>query len=106
MTTTLSLDFGSMLATLSGSPVKLTRAEWVLLAVLRQAQGRPVPREMINDQMGTAPTSRSPDTHIASLRRKLGGGLIRTVHGVGWAAKSELLACAASASGQEPDYSI
>jgi DNA-binding response OmpR family regulator len=106
MHTTLSLDFGSMLATLSGSPMKLTRGEWIVLAVLRQAQGRPVPRETINAQAGTGPTSRSPDTHIASLRRKLGGGLIRTVHGVGWAAKSELLACAASVSVQEPDYSI
>jgi DNA-binding response OmpR family regulator len=32
-----------------------------------------------------APTTRTVDSHVKALRRKLGADLIRTVHGVGYA---------------------
>jgi DNA-binding response OmpR family regulator len=32
---------------------------------------------------------RTVDTHVAALRRKLGSGVLRTVHGVGYALEEE-----------------
>jgi DNA-binding response OmpR family regulator len=33
-------------------------------------------------------SSRTVDSHVKALRRKLGGDLIRTVHGVGYAVEA------------------
>lgn len=71
----------------------LTRGEFVLLETLAREDGEPVTRaELVRAirRGATAPTSRTVDTHIHTLRRKLGDDsrdprLIVTVSGVGYA---------------------
>lgn len=71
----------------------LTRGEFVLLETLAREDGEPVARADLVRAIrrgATAPTSRTVDTHIHTLRRKLGDDsrdprLIVTVSGVGYA---------------------
>ena len=71
----------------------LTRGEFVLLETLAREDGEPVSRaELVRAirRGATATTSRTVDTHIHTLRRKLGDDsrdprLIVTVSGVGYA---------------------
>ena len=102
----LSVRLDVMQAARDGAPVSLTRGEWMFVAILTQAKGLPVSRETFNKYMGTGELSRSPDTHIAVVRKKLGQDTIRTVHGVGWAARSALLNSITLDSGQDPEYMI
>ncbi len=68
--------------------IHLTRTEFELLAFLA---GRPrvaVPRETLLEHVwgwGSGAETRTVDSHVKALRRKLGAELIRTVHGVGYA---------------------
>src|SRR5688500_6414143 len=90
-----TLRFGDLEITLAerrlqraGVEAKLTPTEFDLLVHL---SGRPctvLPRErLLADVWGWADASgtRTVDSHIKGLRRKLGADLIRTVHGVGYA---------------------
>jgi DNA-binding response OmpR family regulator len=68
--------------------VHLTRSEFDLLAYLAARPRVAVPRDTLladlwgwSDDVG----SRTVDSHIKALRRKLGAELFRTVHGVGYA---------------------
>ncbi|MFC0112647.1 response regulator transcription factor [Kibdelosporangium aridum] len=72
----------------AGEPAHLTPTEFELLAHLAGRPRAVVPRERLlseiwgwTDQAAT----RTVDSHIKALRRKLGADLIRTVHGVGYA---------------------
>jgi len=68
--------------------VHLTRTEFDLLAYLAARPRAAVSRESLLAELwgwGDAAGSRTVDSHIKALRRKLGGDLIRTVHGVGYA---------------------
>ena len=74
--------------TVDGSAVHLTPTEFNLVVVLARARGAVLSRgELLgqawgyNDDAG----ARTVDSHIRSVRRKLGVDLIRTVHGVGYA---------------------
>ncbi|WP_017614671.1 response regulator transcription factor [Nocardiopsis salina] len=75
-------------ATADGEPIRLARKEFDLLALLAGRSPSVVARDQILDQVwGTAweASSRTLDTHVASLRGKLGGSVrIRTVRGVGY----------------------
>lgn len=68
--------------------IHLTRTEFDLLAFLA---GRPriaVTRETLLEHVwgwGSGAETRTVDSHVKALRRKLGAELIRTVHGVGYA---------------------
>ena len=72
----------------AGDDVHLTRTEFDLLVCLMSRPRAVLPRERLlaavwgwTDGAG----SRTVDSHIKALRRKLGGDRIRTVHGVGYA---------------------
>ncbi|SHM44192.1 DNA-binding response regulator, OmpR family, contains REC and winged-helix (wHTH) domain [Cryptosporangium aurantiacum] len=71
-----------------GDEVHLTRTEFDLLVCLASRPRAVLPRDRLltavwgwSDGSG----SRTVDSHIKALRRKLGGDRIRTVHGVGYA---------------------
>jgi DNA-binding response OmpR family regulator len=68
--------------------VHLTRTEFDLLTFLAARPGAAVAREALLEHVwGWASDvgSRTVDSHVKALRRKLGAELIRTVHGVGYA---------------------
>jgi DNA-binding response OmpR family regulator len=68
--------------------VHLTPTEFDLLTCLAARPGTVLSREaLLAEVWGWADASgtRTVDSHVKSLRRKLGAGLLRTVHGVGYA---------------------
>ncbi len=72
----------------AGDEVHLTRTEFDLLVCLASRPRAVLPRErLLSAVWGWADSagSRTVDSHIKALRRKLGGDRIRTVHGVGYA---------------------
>src|SRR3954451_4293755 len=72
----------------AGVEVHLTPTEFDLLVHLAAHPRAVLPRErLLADVWGWADASgtRTVDSHIKGLRRKLGADLIRTVHGVGYA---------------------
>ncbi|HJE58878.1 MAG TPA: response regulator transcription factor [Nocardiopsis listeri] len=84
----LVIDVDSREAELGGEPLQLTRKEFDLLRLLISRAPNVVARDQILDQVWGAAweaSSRTLDTHIASLRGKLGDAVhIRTVRGVGY----------------------
>ncbi len=91
----LTVDPGTRRVVLAGEAVHLTRIEFDLLLALARRGGRVVERERLLSEVwawdpvsvrGAGPgASRVMDSHVKSLRRKLGADRIRTVHGVGFA---------------------
>nr|WP_203812871.1 response regulator transcription factor [Actinoplanes tereljensis] len=76
----------------SGVEAHLTPTEFDLLVHLAAHPRTVLPRErLLADVWGWADASgtRTVDSHIKGLRRKLGSDLIRTVHGVGYALEVE-----------------
>jgi DNA-binding response OmpR family regulator len=76
----------------AGVEAKLTPTEFDLLVHLAGRPRTVLPRErLLADVWGWADASgtRTVDSHIKGLRRKLGADLIRTVHGVGYALEVE-----------------
>jgi DNA-binding response OmpR family regulator len=72
----------------AGVEAHLTPTEFDLLVHLASRPRAVLPRErLLADVWGWADASgtRTVDSHIKALRRKLGADLIRTVHGVGYA---------------------
>jgi DNA-binding response OmpR family regulator len=69
--------------------VHLTPTEFDLLARLAARPGAVLTRDqLLADVWGwrdAGGTTRTVDSHVAALRRKLGEGVVRTVHGVGYA---------------------
>ncbi|GAA4025474.1 MULTISPECIES: response regulator transcription factor [Allokutzneria] len=84
----LSVDLSSRVATVDGEQILLTRKEFDVLALLVARPGSVVSRDHILDQVwhtSWEARSRSLDTHIATLRGKLGEHVrIETVRGVGY----------------------
>ena len=84
----LELEPDGRHASLAGRPLRLTPTEFALLHHLAARPRRAVSREQLLVEVwgyadGTG--ERTVDSHVAALRRKLGAGWIRTVHGVGYA---------------------
>ncbi|MBY6679125.1 MULTISPECIES: response regulator transcription factor [unclassified Rhodococcus (in: high G+C Gram-positive bacteria)] len=76
-----------------GDEVHLTRTEFDLLLFLARRPGAAFARDRLlsdvwgwsrDDSMTSVP-SRTVDSHVKALRRKLGSDVVRTVHGVGYA---------------------
>jgi DNA-binding response OmpR family regulator len=84
----LELDPASRRVTVAGHEVHLTPTEFDLLSLLAARPGVVYSREqLLADVWGWRDGSgrRTVDSHIRGLRGKLGAGLVRTVHGVGYA---------------------
>ena len=84
----LELDPASRRVTVAGREVHLTPTEFDLLSLLASRPGVVYTREQLlahvwgwRDGSGR----RTVDSHVRGLRGKLGAGLVRTVHGVGYA---------------------
>jgi DNA-binding response OmpR family regulator len=72
---------------IGGAEIHLTPTEFDLLAHLAGRPRTVLPRErLLAEVWGWADASgtRTVDSHIKALRRKLGADVIRTVHGVGY----------------------
>jgi DNA-binding response OmpR family regulator len=73
-------------------PIHLTPTEFDLLAYLAERPARVFTREQLLAQVWgyhDGAGIRTVDSHIRALRRKLGNQIVRTVHGVGYAAGDE-----------------
>ncbi|MFI5052794.1 MAG: response regulator transcription factor [Acidimicrobiia bacterium] len=73
----------------SGDAVHLTPTEFDLLSYLAERPARVFTREQLLAQVWgyhDGAGVRTVDSHIRALRRKLGNDVVRTVHGVGYAA--------------------
>ncbi|WP_435927867.1 quorum sensing response regulator transcription factor QseB [Dryocola sp. BD613] len=71
----------------NGESLQLKPKEFALLELLMRNAGRVLPRSLIEEKIYSwdDEVSRNAlEVHIHHLRRKLGSGFIRTVHGVGY----------------------
>ena len=86
----VEIDRDSRRVRRSGDEVHLTPTEFDLLVRLASRPGTVLSREQLLADVwswnGASGTTRTVDSHVAALRRKLGDGVVRTVHGVGYAA--------------------
>ena len=82
----LSIDPGKREVRLGGLPVDVTRKEFDLLFLLVSHPQVVIPRKQLMHQVwGDSWSRRTVDTHVSSLRNKLGSsGWIVTVRGVGF----------------------
>ncbi len=85
----LRIDYGDFSVECHSQPIRLTRKEFALLAILSRNKGRVVPREQLLDQVWGLEyygEARTLDVHISGLRKKLGtcGVGIETVIGIGY----------------------
>jgi DNA-binding response OmpR family regulator len=85
------VNFKRFEATKGSRPLDLTRKEFGVLRLLASRAGEVVTRdELLNEVWGydASPTTRTVDTHVASLRAKLRDDgskpRVQTVHGVGY----------------------
>ncbi len=86
------IDLAQLRAWRGRRELHLTAKEFAMLRLLAEAEGEPVSRERFLDVVwgcGAFPTTRTVDTHVASLRAKLEPlpdqpRWIKTVHGVGY----------------------
>ena len=89
---TLEIDPPTREVRSAGRPVHLTPTEFDLLYTLAAQPGVVLGRErLLGEVWGYRDGSgaRTVDSHVRALRRKLGTGLIRTIHGVGYALRTE-----------------
>ncbi len=88
--THLEVDFRNESVLLDGAPVRLTRKEYALLALLTCNAGDIVRRDVLLKQVWgycDGIRTRTLDVHIRRLRKKLGPfseGYIETIFGVGY----------------------
>ena len=88
----LAIDRSARRCAVAGRDIDLTRTEFDLLVHLARRPGAVFTRdELLRDVWNYADSAgeRTVDSHIAGLRRKLGGGFIRTARGVGYALEPE-----------------
>ena len=84
----IELDAAARRVRCDGELVHLTPIEFDLLQYLASRPGRVAGREelLVNVWGYEVPSgARTVDSHIRSIRRKLGADVVRTVHGVGYA---------------------
>ncbi|UFU02151.1 response regulator transcription factor [Ruania suaedae] len=84
----LVIDQGARRVTRNGNEAHLTPTEFDLLLCLARSPRTVLSRERLLAEVWDwvdASGTRTVDSHVKALRRKLGSDLIRTVHGVGYA---------------------
>jgi DNA-binding response OmpR family regulator len=92
----VELDAGTRRVRVDGELVHLTPIEFDLVHYLAARPGRVSTREELLAQVwgyDVPSGARTVDSHIRTIRRKLGSEVVRTVHGVGYAIE-EAQACA------------
>jgi len=88
----VEIDLARQTARRAGKPLRLTAKEFAMLRLMAERPGEPVSRERFLDVVWgyTAfPTTRTVDTHVASLRSKIepepeAPRWLLTVHGIGY----------------------
>jgi DNA-binding response OmpR family regulator len=88
----VEIDTASRRVRLDGELVHLTPTEFDLLVYLASRPSRVATREELLEQVwgyDVPSGARTVDSHVRSLRRKLGSPVVRTVHGVGYAAQDQ-----------------
>lgn len=83
----LVFDTAARSVTLDGALVTLTPRELAVLELFLHNKGRVLARPLIQEKLYSwddEVSSNAVEVHIHHLRRKLGNGFIRTVHGVGY----------------------
>jgi DNA-binding response OmpR family regulator len=91
----LDIDLGTRRVRRGDETVHLTPTEFDLLAHLVSHRGQVFTREQLLTQVWgyhDGSGARTVDSHVRAVRRKLGTDVIRTVHGVGYAADDAALA--------------
>lgn len=86
----VTIDRGERRVRRDGAEVHLTPTEFDLLVRLASSPRTVLTRETLLADVWDwvdASGTRTVDSHVKALRRKLGPGLIRTVHGVGYSAE-------------------
>jgi DNA-binding response OmpR family regulator len=86
---TITIDPASRRVRNGDELVHLTPTEFDLLAYLAERPAQVITREQLLAQVWgyhDGAGARTVDSHIRALRRKLGNDVVRTVHGVGYAA--------------------
>lgn len=84
----LTVDPATRRVHVSGEEIRLTPLEFDLLVALAAAPGTVLTRERLLEQVWgwhEALGTRTVDSHVKSLRAKIGADRIRTAHGVGYA---------------------
>ncbi|HSV38583.1 MAG TPA: response regulator transcription factor [Nocardioidaceae bacterium] len=84
----LGIDRARRAVTVDGAAVHLTPTEFDLLVCLALQPGTVLTREHLLKEVwdwADATGTRTVDSHVKSLRSKIGAALVRTVHGVGYA---------------------
>jgi DNA-binding response OmpR family regulator len=84
----LEIDRSGRRVRRAGTDVHLTPLEFDLLACLAERPAQVLTREQLLAQVwdwADASGTRTVDSHVKAVRRKLGGDVIRTVHGIGYA---------------------
>jgi DNA-binding response OmpR family regulator len=84
----LRVDRAARRVQVDGAEVHLTPTEFDLLVCLADRPGAVLSRDELMTEVWDWPgatTSRTVDSHVKSLRAKIGADLVRTVHGVGYA---------------------
>jgi DNA-binding response OmpR family regulator len=84
----VSIDIARRSVAHDGVDVHLTPTEFDLLVFLSETPGRVATRDELLEQVWGyeyPAGGRTVDSHVRSLRRKLGADVVRTVHGVGYA---------------------
>ena len=89
----LSVDRARRRVRADGSEVHLTPIEFDLLLSLARRPGQVVSRQRLLAEVwdwADASGTRTVDSHVKALRKKIGAGRIRTVHGVGYSLETGL----------------
>jgi two-component system response regulator QseB len=83
----VEFDPASRGVSLNGEPVVLTSREVSVLELFLRNKGRVLQRQLLQEKLYSwdqEVSSNAVEVHIHHLRRKLGNGFIRTLHGVGY----------------------
>lgn len=83
----VELDPIKLTVTRNGEILQLKPKEFSLLELLMRNAGRVLPRSLIEEKLynwDDEVSRNALEVHIHHLRRKLGSGFIRTVHGIGY----------------------
>ena len=86
----LIINTSARSVSLGGQAIALSTNEFDLLVYLAARPSRVATREELLEQVwgyDVPSGARTVDSHVRSLRRKLGSSVVRTVHGVGYAAQ-------------------